>query len=150
MICPYCFHKKTKTTNSRAATTSATVWRRHSCPNCHADFTSYETVAPTIRITDANTNQPFSLGQLHLSIASCFSHQPDRAGQDSLELAKTVQTKLLTKGDSLSRHQLATITHSVLHQFDPIAALQYAARHQLLTSTKRRPGRPATRYRTTL
>jgi hypothetical protein len=40
---------------------------------------------------------------------------------------------------------IAAITHTVLKAYDPMAALQYAAQHRLIT-TKRRPGRPSTAY----
>ena len=40
---------------------------------------------------------------------------------------------------------IAAITHSTLKAYDPMAALQYAAQHELITM-KRRPGRPSTAY----
>lgn len=145
MICPYCLYKKTKITNSRGSKTTATVWRRHHCPNCQTNFSTYETVEPTVTITKNERQTPFSLGKLHLSIAACFSHNPESAGGDSLELAKTIQTALLSKGPKLSSQQLALIVQARLQNFDSLAALQYGIKHQLITSTKAKPGRPATK-----
>lgn len=148
MICPYCFHKKTKITNSRGAKKTATVWRRHHCPSCQTNFSTYETVEPAVTITKDEQPTAFSLGKLHLSIAACFSHSPERAGDDSLELAKTVQTALLSKGSSLSSRQLALIVQDRLRNFDSLAAMQYGIKHQLITSAKAKPGRPANKFDT--
>lgn len=148
MICPYCSDSKTKTSNSRAARLSATVWRRRHCPSCQNIFSTYETVEPSIVITKAKQSSQFSLGKLHLSIAACFSHDTSRLGSDSLELAKTVQNTLLSKGSSLSSRQLALIVHSRLQNFDSLAAMQYGIKHQLITSTKAKPGRPTTKTET--
>lgn len=61
---------------------------------------------------------------------------------DSLDLAMTVEQMLLVEVRSPSTADIAATTHQVLKRYDELAALQYAARHQLLINIKRR-GRPS-------
>ena len=155
MICINCFHAKTAVTNSRAHQKAASIWRRRRCERCRAVFTTYE--LPTLDaapiVTKANTSdqtrhtRPFNLGKLTISIARSFHHDKTRADFSSLDLAKTVEQQLIINCPNPSTEDIAALTHQTLKAFDPIAALQYAAQHQLITTT-RRPGRPATFSRT--
>lgn len=146
MVCPYCFHKKTSVANSRGSSKSATVWRRRHCLNCLTTFSTYETVEPDIIVTKYKSKDKFSIGKLHLSIAACFTHDNAHIGTDSYELAKTIQTVLLSKGGTISSRQLALIVHARLKNFDSLAAMQYGIKHQLVTSLKRKPGRPSAKF----
>lgn len=146
MICVNCFHVKTKVYNSRPHKKPA-VWRRRQCLNCLAVFTTYERPALDDQMILARdgSKHPYSIGKLIVSISRSFSHNSHSAQFDSLHLAETVETTLLTSGKELSADDIAAITHQTLKQFDPVAAIQYAAQHDLIT-TKRRPGRPSTTY----
>ena len=44
---------------------------------------------------------------------------------------------------TLSTADIAHTTHQILKRYDPVAALQYGARHGMVTSLRRR-GRPST------
>ena len=144
MICINCFHAKTNVTNSRPHKKSPSIWRRRSCQACQAVFTTYERPSldeqPVLRRD--NVSVPFNIGKLTVSIARSFQHNKQSADYSSYLLAQTIETKLLIHGKNLSTDDIAAITHDTLKQFDPIAALQYAAQHDLLT-LKRRPGRPS-------
>lgn len=147
MICPNCFHTKTTVTNSRGNKTRAATWRRRRCAHCQTDFTTYE--LPSL------DNQPvlgrdreqrsFCLGKLIVSISRCFQHDPDRAGAASYHLAQTIEQHLILQTPSPSVDDIAAITHTALQRYDAVAAIQYAAQHDLL-SGRRRPGRPSLNY----
>ena len=147
MICINCFHEKTTITNSRRHKKRPNTWRRRKCPHCGTLFTTYE--SPSLDgkfvIDHTQRKQLFNLGKLTISIAKSFQHNPHAAEFDSYTLAQTVQERLILQVREPSIDDIATITHSVLKAYDPMAALQYAAQHELIT-TKRRPGRPSTAY----
>ena len=90
---------------------------------------------------------PFNIGRLTISIARSFQHNLHAARYDSLRIAETVEAKLLTSGTSLSADDIAAVAHATLKHYDPVAAVQYAAQHDLVTTT-RRPGRPSVTYGT--
>lgn len=90
-------------------------------------------------------HETFNLGQLIISIAESFSHNPSDGEKYALWLAQTVETVLSTQHPSrLSVEDIEATTHAVLRSFDEVAAIQYAAKQQLIISgaTKRR-GRPS-------
>lgn len=147
MICINCFHVKTRVTNSRPHKKRPGVWRRRSCPHCGTVFTTYETGAleqTTVRQHDGTVTE-FNLGRLVQSIGRSFLHDKHAARYDSLELARTVELTLLTEQSQPSNDDIAAITHTVLKRYDQLAALQYAAQHDLVTTLRRR-GRPAVSY----
>ncbi len=91
-----------------------------------------------------NTNHatPFNIGKLTVSIAKSFQHNKKAADYDSFFLAQTIETRLLMQGKEISADDIAALAHATLQHFDPVAAVQYAAQHDLVTS-RRRPGRPS-------
>lgn len=147
MICINCFHGKTSVLNSRRNKASPVVWRRRKCQACNKIFTSYETPAldSSMVLQRDNTSTPFSIGKLIISIANSFKHDKHGAEYDSYDLAKTAEQSLLSSGKPLSADDITAITHDILRRFDPVAAIQYAAQHDLVI-LKRRPGRPSTSY----
>ena len=146
MICINCFSPKTKVTNSRTAKKTTEVWRRRQCARCNSTFTTYE--RPSLEQTEvygkSRHKALFSLSKLTLSIAAAFPHDLDTAQRHSLSLAQTVEQLLLRDVQQPSADDICAITHQVLQRFDALAALQYAARHELITPTRRR-GRPSVR-----
>lgn len=90
---------------------------------------------------------PFNIGRLTISIARSFQHNLHAARYDSLRLAETIEATLLKSGTPLSADDIAAVTHATIKRYDPVAAVQYAAQHDLLT-TARRPGRPSITYET--
>jgi transcriptional regulator NrdR family protein len=154
MICVNCFHGKTKVSNSRPHKKAAGTWRRRQClnPNCGITFTTYEKPALDELIAvhygsgdDSKTSAPFSLSKLTLSIAGSFSHDQAARQLHSLPLAETVEQLLISQVKQPSADDIAATTHQVLKRFDELAALQYAATHGLVATTRKRRGRPSMR-----
>ena len=136
MFCINCFHSSTAVSNSRPNKKQTT-------------FTTYERPSLAdnmpISLTDGTTDT-FNLGKLILSIAKAFTHSPNDAQYSSLWLAQTVEDTLSTERKSLTIEDIEATTHQVLKKFDELAAVQYAAQHQLISSTRKR-GRPSLRER---
>lgn len=146
MKCINCFHIKTKVVNSRPHT-KPSVWRRRTCPQCLVTFTTYERPSldeQQILGHDGQTT-PFNIGRLIVSISRSFQHNKHAAQYDSLHLAETIEAQLIATGKPLSVDDVAALTHATIKQYDPVAAIQYAAQHDLVT-TARRPGRPSVTY----
>jgi transcriptional regulator NrdR family protein len=95
----------------------------------------------TLSLSDGRSDT-FNLGRLIISIANAFTHSPVKAKYDSLWLAQTVENALSTEYSIITTDDIAAVTHQVLKKFDELAAVQYAAKHGLIASTKRR-GRPS-------
>ena len=145
MFCINCFHKNTKVTNSRPNKKQPTIWRRRQCTQCGTVFTTYE--RPSLAdnkpvILPSGKTETFNLGKLMLSIAKSFTHAPHEAEYNTLWLAQTVEDTLSTEQKVVTPEDIEATTHAVLKRFDELAAIQYAAQHQLISSTKRR-GRPS-------
>ena len=149
MFCINCFNPSTSVTNSRPNKKQPQVWRRRSCSHCRAVFTTYErpSLADNKEVTLPNgSTDTFNLGKLLLSIAKAFTHSPNDAQYNALWLAQTVEDTLSTERQTLTPEDIEATTHQVLKQFDELAAIQYAAQHQLISSTRKR-GRPSLRER---
>ncbi len=148
MFCVNCFHMNTRVTNSRPSKKQPSVWRRRECQSCHTVFTTHERPSladnKLVHLPDGKTST-FNLGKLILSIAQAFTHMPETAQYSALWLAQTVEGTLSTEHQIITPAEIEATTHQVLKHFDEAAALQYAIKHQLLTSTRRRPGRPSLR-----
>lgn len=149
MFCVNCFHKTTQVANSRPHKKKPQVWRRRKCPQCGIAFTTYERPSLSdnkpIHLDNGITEQ-FNLGKLVISIAGAFAHASDEAKYNALWLAQTVEDTLSTEYKTVTPGDIEAVTHQTLRQFDELAAVQYAAQHQLITSTRRR-GRPSLRER---
>jgi transcriptional repressor NrdR len=150
MFCINCFHTNTSVSNSRPHKKQPVVWRRRTCAKCGTTFTTLERPSladntPVYR--DGNQTTTFNLGRLIISIAAAFAHDPKQAKEASLWLAQTVENSLSTQISTITPEDIAAITHQTLKRFDELAAVQYAAQHQLISSTRRRAGRPSLRER---
>ena len=139
MICIKCFHGKTHVANSRQNKKYPITWRRHICDQCGYSFTTYEKPAISLVVTSQDGKEDnFSIGKLMLSIARSFNHNEKLAGSYSYDLANTIQDKLIL----LQNKPTISSQH-----IDQIAALQYAAQHDLIIpQRKRRRGRPSFSY----
>ena len=150
MLCIYC-SSPTKITNSRSHKKHPTVWRRHTCTKCMQLFSTYE--QPDLsdeKVRDTKCpDASFSFGKLLISIFRASEHVVDSPEQASYHLAQTVVLQLLGRMQAeqspLSTKLIATTTHTVLKQYNPVAGLQYAARHQLISSVRQR-GRPSIKH----
>jgi transcriptional repressor NrdR len=145
MFCINCFHPSTNVANSRPNKKQPLVWRRRSCSQCGTIFTTTE--RPTLTHTQtvhlpAGETIPFNIGKLIISLSKAFQHNPQEGELASLELAQTIETTLLTEIKTITPEDIEVIAHQVLKHYDELAAMQYAAQHQLVTTSKRR-GRPS-------
>ncbi len=144
MFCIHCFHKNTKVTNSRPSKKSPAVWRRRACTRCGITFTTYERPSladnKPIHLENGST-ESFNQGKLIISIAGSFSHAPDKGKYDALWLAQTVEDTLSSQQHTITSEDIAAATHQTLLKYDELAAMQYAARYGLITSTTKRRGR---------
>lgn len=150
MFCINCFHTNTSVTNSRPHKKQPVVWRRRTCTNCGVTFTTLErpSLADNTPVYASDgTATSFNLGRLIISIAAAFAHDPTQAKEASLWLAQTVENTLSTQLTTITPQDIEVVTHQTLKRFDELAAVQYAAKHQLITSTRRRAGRPSLRER---
>lgn len=149
MFCINCFHTNTSVVNSRPNKKQPQVWRRRNCSNCHTTFTTYERPSladnKPITLPDGSTDT-FNLGKLILSITKAFTHSPVDAEYNALWLAQTVEDVLSTERQTITPEDIEATAHQVLKKFDELAAVQYAAQHQLISSTRKR-GRPSLRER---
>lgn len=148
MFCINCFHTNTSVGNSRPHKKQPVVWRRRACANCAATFTTLErpSLADNTPIYSSEGEKtPFNLGRLIISIAAAFAHDTKQAKEASLWLAQTVENALSSQINTITAEDITAITHQTLKRFDELAAVQYAARHQLISSTRRRAGRPSLR-----
>ena len=145
MFCINCFHTNTTVANSRPNKKQPQVWRRRQCIKCGITFTTYE--RPSLAdnkpvILPSNKTDTFNLGRLIISMARAFTHDPGEARRNALWLAQTVEDTLSTEQEVVTPEDIVATAHAVLKRFDELAAIQYAAQHQLITSLKRR-GRPS-------
>lgn len=138
-------HEATRVINSRAHKKMPIVWRRRQGVESGVTFTTYErpSLAENKQIIhpDGHKNT-FNLGKLLLSIAAAFSHNQKSAQYDSLWLAQTVEDTLSIDSGELTPAKITAVTYEILRRFDELAAVQYGARHHLITSVRRR-GRPS-------
>lgn len=145
MLCINCFSTSTSVSNSRPHKKRPSVWRRRSCRKCGSTFTTLE--RPSLSdnkpvILDNGGEDTFNLGKLTISISKAFHHAQEEAEYSSLALAQTVEDTLSTQLKNITPGDIEAVTHQVLKQYDELAAMQYAAQHQLISSIKRR-GRPS-------
>lgn len=148
MFCINCFHTNTSVSNSRPHKKQPVVWRRRTCAHCGITFTTLERpslAANTPVYTTTGEQTIFNLGRLIISIAAAFAHNPTQAKEVSLWLAQTVENTLSTQINTITPEDIAATTHQTLKRFDELAAVQYGAQHQLISSTRRRAGRPSLR-----
>lgn len=134
MFCIKCFSPKTKVTNSRPHKKQPTIWRRRACSQCQAVFTTLERPSlDGLQVRASNgTTEPFNIGRLVVSLAGAFAHDHIKGRDQALWLAQTVETTLATEHPQPSAEEIAAISHQTLKRFDPLAAMQYGAKHRLV------------------
>ena len=146
MFCINCLQRNTRTTNTRPSKKSPHVWRRRYCPHCNTTFTTYERPSLADNKPVADTAVRFNLGRLIISISDSFTHNTQDGRENALWLAQTIEDNLSLTKEPLTLNHIATTTYKVLKYYDELAALQYAAKHRLISSVRRR-GRPSLRER---
>jgi len=148
MFCINCFNKSTRVSNTRPSKKQPHIWRRRSCSECEAVFTTRE--RPSLAdnksvILPSGEKDEFNLGKLILSISRAFTHNKHEAEYSTLWLAQTIEDILSTEQETITPEDIEATAHHVLKQYDELAAIQYAAQHNLISSTRRKRGRPSLR-----
>jgi transcriptional repressor NrdR len=145
MFCINCFNPNTAVTNSRPNKKQPSVWRRRKCPKCGTIYTTYERPSladnSPVHLRSGKT-EGFNLGKLILSVARAFTHSPVDAEYNALWLAQTIEDTLSSQRELITPEDIEATTHDTLRHFDELAAMQYAAQHQMIVTTRRR-GRPS-------
>ena len=131
MVCIYC-GKATRVSNSRKSSSALQVWRRRSCTNCGAVFTTRESVESenTLVLQSGNNLEPFRRDTLLISVYDSLKHRKT-ALTDATALTDTIISACLPKFDKgcLQKTQLVEIAHLILDRFDKAAAVHYRAFH---------------------
>lgn len=147
MFCVNCLTPHTDVANSRPHKRTPTVWRRRRCPQCQHIFSTTEMPEPTSNLQIHNTatdgSATFNPGRLVISIANAFQHNEAKGKQEAWELMQTVTGILVSDcRNETTVHDIATVTHQILQNYDSAAAISYALQHGLLKEVRRR-GRPS-------
>jgi len=133
MFCIKCQQPHTHVTNSRRLKKSNYVWRRRSCPNCGAVFTTVETPQVTqlyvVNHHNKRLRERFSLPRLTVSLAAVLRHRRSPA-EDAYWLATTILEKHSATTE-VSLPRLMATALETLEYFDVRAAKQYGAIHNL-------------------
>lgn len=134
MVCVYCGHK-TKVINSRRQLRNNRVWRRRSCPQCGAVFTTGEgaDLALTHMVVTPRGLKPFKTEKLYSEVLLALQdlHEPYSEAQ---ELTSTIIARLLKEGSEVIEPRLISkVTAEVLKRFSRQAWLRYSAEHPSLT-----------------
>jgi transcriptional regulator NrdR family protein len=132
MVCVYC-SSETQVINSRLQKRLNQVWRRRTCSNCGAIFSSHEMAdySAVWRVKQINgTHTPFERDKLFLSILESCKHRPT-AIADAGALADTVTSKLrqATSDGIIPVKSIISTTQVALARFDAAASVHYLAFH---------------------
>ena len=123
----------TQVSNSRLQKRNNAVWRRRTCANCQAIFTTIENadLSAAVMVNSSGKLTPFSRDQLLISVYESCKHRQN-ALVDALALTQTIVgdiIKHLGVTGTIEKDAVGAITHAVLERFDPVAATVYAAYH---------------------
>ena len=132
MVCVYC-KQKTKVVNSRHFKKTNTTWRRRTCKNCQAIFSTKEWVdlASSLRVSSSSGElTEFLRDKLFVSVYLSLLHRKT-ALTDAMGLTDTIISKVLgqTNKGLVTTTELKQITSEVLGRFDKVAATYYSAHH---------------------
>ncbi len=136
MVCIYCHHPDTRVTNSRTSRQSPRVWRRRSCPQCHAVMTTYETPAEQEmpRVQSGRQSRPFSTWRLMSSLYKALPEDKTTRSDSAHALAETIRTKIMRDNPTiLTPAHIAIVTHETLTAYNKKSAIYYALKHDILS-----------------
>jgi transcriptional repressor NrdR len=132
MVCIYC-SGQTRVINSRPQKRLHQTWRRRTCVDCGAMFTTNESIDFGTSVTVRQENgrlRPFNRDELFMSVYRAVGHR-ERPITDAAALTSTITSKLLSGADAaLKPNDITKATLAVLKRFDRAAAVQYAAYHK--------------------
>lgn len=140
MLCPFCFQKSTKVTNSRPSKTLPRIWRRRHCIRCGHTITTYERVsAKELPLVEDSHDAPSTYSEARLMISiwrELPESSPSRA-DDAEALAQTVTERLIVNNQqSLTTSLIATTTYQTMTAFHPNSGARYGLTHAVITNLK--------------
>lgn len=140
MLCPFCFHKSTKVTNSRPSKTLPRIWRRRHCLKCERIITTYERVSakelPLVTDTQGALST-YSEARLMISIWRELPETSPARADEASALAQTVTERLIVNGTkSLTTNLIATTTYQVMTAFRPNCGARYGLTHAVISHFK--------------
>jgi transcriptional regulator NrdR family protein len=138
MVCLYC-GGATRVTNSRSQKRANNTWRRRTCTDCEAMFTTIEQpdLSKSLVVTyPSGAFSGFQRDQLLLDIHAAVLHRKT-AQNDATALTDTVIARILPQSShgSITTIQIIEIVQQTLSAFDHAAATHYTAYHPV-TSRK--------------
>ncbi len=128
MQCPYC-SSETKVLESRTAEDG--MRRRRECLQCENRFTTYEKAAFHFYVRKKDgREEPYQLEKLHRSIQRALGKEE---GDDSLEMAKKVEQKiLLRKKNPIRTTEIGRLVLRELRRQDKMAYVRFASIHKAI------------------
>lgn len=132
MNCPYCAIDS-RVTNSRLQKRSNSVWRRRTCPNCGAIWTTIESMkgSVTFKVKSNEDLVDFRPEILLISIYECLKHRKHPA-QDAQYVFETVLGNLGRTNNSIYTTELIAINcYKVLKRYDKLASDLYKVTHRI-------------------
>lgn len=130
MKCPFC-DNKTRIYNSRSTQGKTQTWRRHRCLVCKRAFTTRERIDwnGIVLVADKTAETtPYNHERLLLSLVRAIE-KLEAGTTTPVDICDTIELRLQQKGlfnkSPLSSVQIAAEALTVLHLYDPNAALQY-------------------------
>lgn len=132
MDCIYC-GGSTAVVNSRPQKRYNAVWRRRTCLQCRAIFTTEERVAYTgslIFVDSLGHVEPFSRPKLFSSIYEACKHRKSPADNAEALTATILARVLPASSDAkIERKAVVATASEVLKRYDKAAAVSYLAYH---------------------
>jgi len=130
MVCIYC-SSSTKVINSRKSKKSISTWRRRTCLQCAATYTTTEKPDLNNSLLVKNNQgdlSPFLEEKLFQSIYESCKHRKS-ALNDSVSLKDTILRFILLDNNSaiIEKQYVFDKTHEVLSKFDNVSATYYKA-----------------------
>ncbi|MFZ1483474.1 MAG: hypothetical protein WAS36_00460 [Candidatus Saccharimonadales bacterium] len=132
MVCIYC-GSETAVSNSRLQKRLNNVWRRRTCQQCHATFTTTERpeLQQSLLVkTTSGALRPFNRDKLFISIYTSLGHRKDPTS-DATAITSTITALTLktAKNAVIEASQLSATAQQTLSRFDSVAGVHYAAYH---------------------
>jgi len=132
MVCIYC-GSETAVSNSRHQKRLNNVWRRRTCQQCQATFTTTERpeLQQSLLVrTASGALLPFNRDKLFISIYTSLGHRKDPTS-DSTAITSTITALTLktAKNAVIEASQLSATAQQTLSRFDSVAGVHYAAYH---------------------
>lgn len=131
MVCIYC-QNTTKTSISRSSKHRPATWRRLTCINCRAVFTTRESPDYSLAIGVKRTKriEPLERDKILISVFGSLKHRTS-ALHDSIGLTDTILQQIIANSSKgvITHLEIRDIILKTLELFDKVAATHYEAFH---------------------